>query len=226
VDDTQKLVHRILAGDNDAWRDLQTRVEPTILGIARRHRGLRRKGLAQLPDDVAEVRTASLERLAQDDFRNLRNFVERGADADRGSPQSFDAWLYGLVDYVIRDHIRSRYGRAPKLPGEQAGRAQPSKRDLQSHAGRLDDEPERNFLSVVSVTTKLTIGEIFAYIATAFTAQEAQAVRLYFGEGQSYEEIARALQLDNAKLAEQLIRRLNARLRYRFLTPEGGASKA
>jgi DNA-directed RNA polymerase specialized sigma24 family protein len=164
-----------------------------------------------------------LERLAQAEFRNLRRFAERSAEAESGSPHSFDAWLYGLVDFVIRDHLRSRYGRAPKLRSEQATQPQPSKRDLQSHAGRLDDEPDRNFLSVVSVTSKLTIGEIFAYIATKFSPEEAQAVRLYFGEGQSYEEIARALQLENAKAAEQLIRRLNARLRHRFLTPRDAA---
>ena len=218
VEDTSVLVQRTIEGVPGAWSALQALIEPTIVQIVRRHRDLRRKGLADQPDDVSEVRTAALERLARNGFQNLRNFVEQTAERPRS--ESFDSWLYGVVDFAIRDHLRKRFGRAPKLPSTEASRPQPSKRDLQSQAGRLDDEgedPQRGLLEVVSVTTRLTLGEILAFIHSTFSPAEVNAIQLYYVDGSGYEDIAVALSLRDAKEAEQLIRRLNARLRHRFL---------
>lgn len=189
-----------------------------ITRIARRHRDMRRKRLAEQVDDVFEVRTAALERLATNNFHNLRTFLERSADTLR--PESFETWLYGVVDFAIRDHLRKRFGRAPKISAAQGGPVQPSKLDLQSHAGRIDDEPVRDLLSVVGVTTRLTVAEVLTFITKTFSPDEVQAVKLYYMEGRGYEEIASELALDEPRQAEQLIRRLNARLRYRFM-PEG-----
>jgi DNA-directed RNA polymerase specialized sigma24 family protein len=197
-----------------AWSALQGQLDGMIVRIARHHRDLRRKGLADCEDDLAEVRTSALERLATNDFHNLRTFIERSADATRAS--SFESWVYGVVDFAIRDHLRKRFGRAPGATAKQAGRILPSKRDLQSQAGRLDDEPERNLLSAAGVTTLLTVSEILAFIASVFTPEEVRAVQLYYIEGRDHEEIASELSLRDSGQAEQLIRRLNARLRYRF----------
>jgi DNA-directed RNA polymerase specialized sigma24 family protein len=222
VEDTLQLVHRILnAGTGDpaaaaaAWTSLQAALDPLILRIIRGHRDLRRKGLADQPDDVADVRTAALERLASQNFQNLRNFITRSADSQR--PDSLEAWLYGVVDYAIRDHLRKRFGRAPKQPAAH-GAVIPSKRDLQSYAGRLDmgTEPARDLLSEVGVTTRLTLAEVRAFIVESFSPQEVKAVELYYSQGQDYAELAKALALPTPKHAEQLIRRINARLRYRF----------
>jgi DNA-directed RNA polymerase specialized sigma24 family protein len=217
VEDTGKLVQRILAGDLEAWPVLQQCLEPEIMNIARRHPSMRRKGLAGLPDDLAEIRTAALERLCAGQFNNLRQFSERSALSASQGGETFDAWLYGLVDFTVREHVRKRYGRAPKAQPDSAQAPQPSKRDLQSHAGRLDEQLERSLLASLSVTTRLTLAEIFAYIANDFTEDEARAVRLYFLEDRSFEDIARTLNLADAKTAERLVRRLNARLRYRFV---------
>jgi DNA-directed RNA polymerase specialized sigma24 family protein len=217
VEDTSVLVRRTVDGVPGAWPALQALLEPAIAQIVKRHRDLRRKGLDR-PDDVAEVRTASLERLARNDFQNLRKFLEQVAEHPRS--ESFDAWLYGVVDFAVRDHLRKRYGRAPKLPSTDASRPQPSKRELQSQAGRLDDEsedPQRSLLEVVSVTTRLTLVEIFAFIADTFSPAEVTAIQLYYVDGNGFAEIADALALPDAKHAEQLIRRLNARLRHRFV---------
>jgi DNA-directed RNA polymerase specialized sigma24 family protein len=211
------LVHRTVAGDTSAWVALQIAIEPTIVRIARGHRGLRSRGLAELPDDVAEIRTSVLERLARDDFRNLRSFVEHSARAETHTAESFDVWLYGIVDFVVREHLRKRYGRAPKPSAEEPQRVRPSKRDLQSHAGRLDEQSERVFLQHLTMTAQLTVAEIFAFIAGAFAPAEAEAMRLYYREDLSFEELAAKLELPSAKAAEQLVRRLNARLRYRFM---------
>jgi len=203
-----------VAGDTSAWTALQAEIEPLISCMARRHRGLRRKGLADEPDDVAEVRTVVLERLAEDNFRNLRSYVARSNGC--ASPQSFEGWLYGTVDYAVLDHLRKRFGRAPKRTVAEVGRVQPSKRELQSQAGRLTDEPESEAPRVAGVTTRLTIVQIQTFIEEALTPDETKAVRLYYLEDRSIDEIAAVLGLENAKAADQLIRRLKARLRYRF----------
>jgi DNA-directed RNA polymerase specialized sigma24 family protein len=218
VDDTLKLVQKTIDGDTAAWTALQALLDPTIVRITRRHQSLRRKGLAEQVDDISEVRTSSLQRLKANGFHNLRSFMERHAEG--AAAESFDSWLYGVVDFAIRDHLRQRFGRAPKVPAAEGGRVQPSKRDLGSRAGRLDDEPERNLLTAAGVTTHLTVAEIMAFIAENFSADEARAVQLHYLEGRSYAELATALSLRDAKQAEQLIRRLNARLRYRF-APSG-----
>lgn len=215
--DLQALVHRTVDGDLAAWGELQAAVEPTILAIARRHRELRQRGLAALPDDLAEIVAATLERLARGEFQNLRDFVARQRQADGPQTQSFDAWLYGAVDFAVRDHLRKRFGRAPKLRADAAPRAQPSKRDLQSQAGRLDGGVERSFLHTLGMTAKLTAAEIFKYVEATFTAEEALALRLYYREDCSWEEIATRLTLPDAGAAERLVRRLNARLRYHFV---------
>jgi len=212
--DIKSRVRSIVQGDLNAWRELQAELDPIILRMARSHRSLRSKGLADQPDDLSDVRTAALERMAHSDFRNLRHFIERDASAD--NPESFESWLYGVVDFTIRDHLRKRFGRAPKVSSADSGAVQPSKRDLQSRAGRLDDEPERALLTAVGMTTRLTVAEVMAFVASSFSAQEAHAIRLFYLEGRGHDDIARELALPDPKQAEQLIRRLNARLRYRF----------
>lgn len=222
MSDLNQLVQRTVAGEAAAWAELQVAVVPTVQAITRAHRGMRSKGLAAQPDDVAEVVTVTLERLARDDFQNLRRFYERSEQA--GQPDSFDAWLYGTVDFVVREHLRRRFGRAPKQEAK-AERPQPSKRDLQSHAGRLDDDGalDRMLLSQLGMTMRLTAAQIFAHIERDFTPDEARALRMYFSDDAGFEEIAKALALADAKAAERLIRRLNARLRYRFLATEPDA---
>ena len=218
VDDTLKLVRRTLEGDSAAWTALQGVLDPTIVRIARRHQSLRRKGLAEQVDDIAEVRASSLQRLKANSFHNLRSFMQRHAQAAQG--ESFDTWLYGVVDFAIRDHLRHRFGRAPKTTAAESGKVQPSKRDLGSRAGRLDDEPAPNLLTAAGVTGHLTVAEILAFIADNFSADEAKAMQLHYLEGRSYAELATELGLPDGKQAERLIRRLNARLRYRFAPPE------
>lgn len=74
--------------------------------------------------------------------------------------------------------------------GSRGKSKDPSRRDLQSHAGRIDDEPERNLLSVVGVTTRLTVAEIMAFIAKTFSPDEVRAVQLYYVDGHGYDAIA------------------------------------
>lgn len=217
--DTEELLRRTLVGDVEAWGALQAVIYPQIAAIVRRHKTLRAKGLGT-PDDVAEVATTTLERLSHDNFRNLRSMLEKRRTEGLEAPASFEAWLYGATDFVIREHLRKRYGRAPKQPTEEKTRPKPSKRDLQSQAGRIDDALEQSLVESLGMTNKLTIAEIRHYVATAFEPDEVRALHLYFGEGHGFAEIAATLELPSAEDAERLIRRLNARLRYHFGTSD------
>ena len=212
------LVLRIVRGEPEQWPALQSAIQPTIVAIARSHAQLRKRALATLEDELADVVAATLERLARDDFKNLRRFAEQPVVAVAGS-RSFDTWLYGAVEFAVRDHLRKRYGRAPKEEREPQ-RVRPSRRDLQSHAGRLEDvgESDRSLLHTLQMTAKLTAGEIFSFASAHFTAAELRALELYYLEQQTFEELASSLALRDAREADRLIRRLNARLRHRFVT--------
>jgi hypothetical protein len=181
---------------------------------------MRKCGLAQLSDDVAEVTTTTLERLACDGYRNLTRYLERRDQLGLSRTQSFDSWLYGATDFVIREHLRKRFGRAPRPAANAASEARPSRRDLASNAAPIEeDRLERSHIRVLGVTTRLTLAEIFAYVTIEFDPDEAQAMKMYYQDESSFAAIATALDLVGPHEAEKLIRRLNARLRHRFSTP-------
>lgn len=212
-----ELVRRVVAGERAAWPTLQHLIQPTILAVARSHRDLRRKGFAQVEDELSEIATSTLERLARDDFKNLRRFLAALDQGGDGRPTSFDSWLYGATDFAIREHLRRRFGRAPAKVSERL-RVVPSKRDLQTGAGRLDQSDElRVAFETLKMTTKLAAGEIWAFAERTFSPLEVRALRSYFVDGATFGELASSCALDDAADAERMIRRLTARLRYHFL---------
>ena len=215
ADGPDALIRATVAGDKQAWQALVTAIAPRIEAIARSHEGLRSRGLAAQPDDVSEVVTAALERLAANEYRTLTRYREQQRTAPE-SGQSFDSWLYGAVDFTIREHLRKRYGRAPAA-GSKSGKPRPSKREFGTQAGRLDDEHlDRSFIHTLGVTTKITARQIFAYVDSTFSKDEARAMQMYYKQESSLVEIAEALDLENEQAAHKLIRKLNARLRYKF----------
>lgn len=215
----EQLVRRAAQGEIDAWQELLLTLSPEILAVGRRNRLLRRKGLAKLDDHLAEVQVGTLERLSREQFSNLQDFLKREQELPAKDGADFDSrfhdWVFGAVDYAARAYVTKRYGRRPKVPSSEAERPQLSKVDLHTYAGRLDQEPERGFLQTLGMTARLTVAELFARIEQEFTADEARAMQLYYRAERSFEEIARELGLADGKAADQLIRKLNARLRYR-----------
>ncbi|HEX7479236.1 MAG TPA: hypothetical protein VF331_15630, partial [Polyangiales bacterium] len=104
-----ELVQAVVQGSKpEAWQALQVQVVPRIEAIARGHDSLRAKGMHASLDEIAEiaeVRTATLERLAHDDFQNLRRYLAQ-RDAAAAQPSSaFDSWIYGAVDFAVREMI-------------------------------------------------------------------------------------------------------------------------
>lgn len=218
------LIRAVVAGDAQSWQELVTVLAPSMESIARSHPAMRKRGLALHGDDIAEVVTTTLERLARDGHRNLSRYLAQRDAPESGRAQSFDSWLYGAVDFVIRDHLRKRYGRAPKPSTPDAcEECQPraSRRDLGTNASPLDEERlARSCARALGVTSQLSLAGIFAFVESEFDAAEIQAMRLYYQAERSFAEIASALDLPDARDAERLIRRLNARLRHRFAAPD------
>lgn len=180
---------------------------------------MRRRGLSGLVDDVADVRTAVLARLARSEFDNLRRYLAQRSLTAR--PQSFDSWLYGTVDYAIREHLRQRYGRAAKPPLEgrpdESAPHTPTKRELNTQAELWDENVASwSGLGALGVTTKLSVASILRYMEQQFSARERDAMYLHYAEDQSFAAIAERLGMRDGREAEKLIRRLNARLRHRF----------
>jgi DNA-directed RNA polymerase specialized sigma24 family protein len=217
VEDYDSLIHAVIAGDRAAWAELVGALVPHIRRMAASHKSMRARQLATAPDDVSEVTTASLERLSRDGFHNLRRYLLQrehlGARAQR-----FDSWLYGAVDFTIREHVRRRYGRGGRASAMQA---LPSKRDLSTDAGKWGEEPAA-LLSELGVTGRLELLQIFEYVDRHFAEPETRAMRLHYAEGLAFDELALRLGLPDAHSAERLIRKLNQRLRQRFGSKHSG----
>ena len=187
---------------------------------------MRAKGLAALPDDVAEVGTLTLERLASNDFENLRRFLALRGSEGGGIREAFDRWLYGAIDLAVRDHLRTRFGRAPRKEADASLCKQPSKRDINTNADRLDSDDDAFPLYADDVASKVTVAEVFAHVEATFFPFEVRALRMYYVEDLSFGQIAEALKMGSVKDAEALIRRLNARLRYHFMRSRQPAKAA
>lgn len=216
--DMDRTITAVVQGDRDAWSALIRELGPGLRAMAARHRSMRGKGQAT-DDDVSEVVTATLERLRRDDFRNLRLYLGQVEALGPGAAQGFESWVYGALDYAVRDYLRSRHGRAPRR-SHSATRLMLSKRDLGTLAGRFPTGQEPALPHALQgVTTRLTLAQIAEVVGQEFSGQERQAFELYYGKDAGFERIAGKLGLENAKAAERLIRRLNARLRHRFVRP-------
>jgi hypothetical protein len=206
-----------VAGESSAWQALQRAVIPQLARIARSHDSMRSRGLHTAVDDVNEVTTSTLERLASNDFRNLRSYLRQRDSAENQRPQTFDSWMYGAADYAIREHLRRRFGRRP-AGGQADQRPRPSKRELNTHAADVDGLVQESSLGrALGITSALLMVKIVAYAEANFLPQEIQAFRLYLA-GTDLAQIAETCQLESAEAAAKLVRKLNARLRYKFAT--------
>jgi hypothetical protein len=211
------LVEQVVAGDSTAWQALQTWAFPLLQRWTRSHPSMRRRRLNSLVDDVHEVATATLERLCADEFTNLRKYCAlRSCD-----PQAtLEAWLYGALDFTVREHLRARFGRfrGRKSEGQPVQLLALNKRDLNTLAPRLQEDVLT--MRREALTSRLTWAQILSYVQAQFTSNDAQAIQHYVERNASYEELAEVLGLASADDAERLIRKLKERLRVHFRAEE------
>jgi DNA-directed RNA polymerase specialized sigma24 family protein len=211
------LVRAVVAGDSAAWAALQLEVIRRVDSIVPSHESVRARGLQRLDDDLQELKTATLERLSANDFRNLRRYVALLDDANLNRKQTFESWLYGTVDFAIREHLRRRYGRAPTQPKNEFNTPSPSKRAFHTESLPLEDaEGSDALVHTLGITRGIAAAEIVTYVDDNFADDEVQAFRLHYLEDVAFSEIAQALALGDSHEAEKLLRRLTARLRLHF----------
>ena len=218
------LVFGVVHGDRAAWFQLTLHIEAWVESHAPRHWRMRKARLASSPDDVRDVLLETLERVDRDDFAELRRYLEKkqahtpDVRAEPAEPElSFVAWLAGLVDFAIREHIRRRYGRT------QRGKAQPgdtrpglSKRSLHSWAIHPDEGSSAVLPgATLGMSRILTANSILSYASEAFDARELGLFRRYL-EQSSFEELAAEFALAGPEQARAEVRRLKERLRARF----------
>ncbi len=226
------LVLGVVRGDRSAWFQLTVYIEHWVSWRVPRHWRMRKAKLRDSEDDVRDVLLAVLERVGQDDFRALRQYLERKAsevpdvryEAAPGSeqtPTSFVAWLEGMVDFAIRDHVRKRYGRksvATLREQREPKTSSPTltKRDLHSWAVHPTRPASGEFgRAHPAVSGVLTARAILRYAAESFNERELSVFRRYL-EQASFEELSEEFELGGSKAAEAEIRKLKERLRAHF----------
>jgi hypothetical protein len=232
------LVLGVLRGDRAAWFQLTLHIEQWVESHVPRHWRMRKARLSGSRDDVRDVLLETLERVDRDDFRALRQYLERkleavpdvrsggegrsASQAESGAaPESltFVAWLAGVVDFAIREHVRKRYGRASAArrdPQDEAPLPALTKRSLQSWAVHPSDGSSGNFGSAnAGLSRVLTARSILSYAAEAFDAHELALFRRYL-EQATFEELAEEFALPDVDAARAEVRKLKERLRARF----------
>jgi DNA-directed RNA polymerase specialized sigma24 family protein len=211
-----ELLAPTIAGDRAAWQMLMAQLEPNIRALARSNRDLRKKNLRS-PDDISEVTVGTFVRLAKDDFRNLRGFLDKHADS-ANLQDALRGWISTAVNYEAWDHIRRKFGTyIPPKPGSDAQCPQPSVTDLNTHAGRIHlGAGEEIAMRTLSMTLKVTSAQIIAHALEHFDAVEIKGLYAHYIEELSAREMAEKLGLASPEEADRLVRRVKERLRVRF----------
>jgi DNA-directed RNA polymerase specialized sigma24 family protein len=232
------LVMGVVRGDRAAWFQLTLYIEQWVESHVPRHWRMRKARLSGSVDDVRDVLLETLERVDRDDFRALRLYLERKLQAvpdvrsavdtapERRAaagalpePLTFVAWLAGVVDFSIREHVRKRYGRAPAGRRDQDDDAPLpalTKRSLQSWAVHPSAGGTGQFGSAnAGLSRVLTARSILSYAAETFDAPALSLFRRYL-EQASFEELADEFGLPGADAARAEVRKLKERLRVRF----------
>jgi len=198
------LVLCAATGDEVAWRDLWSRLEPRLTALLRRRTFI---VVSRSDDDCRDVVVAIMSRLREDGFRRLGSYVAmRVADPDL----TFMRWLTvvakrvaidclrGHPDYV--DHRRSAEGEEP--PGLWI-----ETEELPTDGSLSGGRPP--------MTNRVAAQQILRYAAGVLSDPQRQALELWT-EQASCDDIARVLKLDGPEDAERLIHAAVERLRRHF----------
>jgi hypothetical protein len=224
------LVLGVVHGDRTAWFELTLHIEAFVEPHVPRHWRMRKARIARSEDDVRDVLLATLERIDRDDFRSLRDYLQRKQeevpdvrDATRNAI-TFASWLAGLVEFAVRDHVRKRYGRAPSARGLPMEAQQPvlTKRSLHSWAVHPTETQSGLYGSAApGLSRLLTARSVLRYASEVFDARELRFFERYL-EHASFDELAQEFALASPELARAEARRLKERLRARFREPRAG----
>lgn len=193
-------VPRVVAGDDAAWKDFVTQLEPHLIALLSRSRTL--GPLRHSVDDCRAVMLKVLERLKKDDFRGLRLFQPWSV---ANPTKDFGDWIRIVTVNMARDHVSARLGDAERG----------NKRMLHTLASILPGDDDRRLAFRPMITNDQLARELMEYAARALEPVQLRALRLWI-EGASFEELAAELDLPRSQDATKLVRAAVARLRRQF----------
>ena len=200
-DGLRQLVSRTVGGDPAAWQALWAAIEPRLQRMVGHPGFLGRLG--QREDDRRNIVVEVMARLRADGHRRLGLFVDAHA---RNPDLRFSSWLRVLAKRVGIDYLRSH--------AEYVDRRRRGEQGEWVDVGTL---PSASKLpgGRPPVTDLGTAQELLRYAAGAVTDQQRRALELWV-QTESYDAIARALELADASEAERMVRAVIERLRRRF----------
>jgi DNA-directed RNA polymerase specialized sigma24 family protein len=196
------LVRKTLVGDEDAWRELWTAVEPMISCIAANWRLTSR--LSRRSDDRLNIVLQVMERLRADDFRRLRAF----AGEENGT---FRLWLATVASHTAISYLRAH----PEYFRRSSAEAR-----KQGCWVRLELVPEPPDDLQVDPFGEIERHGLFETAFRHLRHDQRKALLLWL-EDRDDAEIARLLELADAASARRLVRSALKRLRDRLVPQQG-----
>lgn len=213
IDDAEleRLVAATATGDEHAWGQLWSAIEPALSRIIAQPRFLGRLG--QVEDDRRNIVVLVMDRLRRDRFARLRLYL----DARRGNPRlRFMGWLRVVAKRVGVDYLRAhpdyvrRHDAGASAPGHWV---EPKTLPPASRIG--GERPP--------VTARGTARELLRFAAGAIPAEQLRALELWIAS-ETFADIAQALDLPGPTDAERLVRAAIERLRRHYRDREGEPS--
>jgi DNA-directed RNA polymerase specialized sigma24 family protein len=204
------LVKRTCEGDEQAWQELWSWLDPRLTAMVRKFRLAR---ISHEEDDRRGVVLDVMSRLREDDFRRLRLFADA---AERDARLALLPWLKVVAKRVAIDYMRAhpdyvnpvRHGNGPRGAGQWK-----DPKSLPPPSLLPGERPP--------MTRDGTAREMLAHARDVLPEQHYQALALKVG-GESAADIARALGLASAAEAERIVRSALERLRRKFRTTMSG----
>ena len=206
-EEVETLVVAAAARDEGAWQKLWAAIEPPLSRIIAQPRFLGRLG--QREDDRRNIVVAVMGRLRADHFGRLQMYL----DARRANPRlRFISWLRVVAKRVGIDYLRShpdyvrRHDENASRPGQWVD------------AGTLPPASQI-FGERPPVTNRGTAHELLVFAQGAIPEEQRRALELW-AQSESFEDIAKALNMKSASEAEKTVRAAIERLRRRFRVAE------
>jgi DNA-directed RNA polymerase specialized sigma24 family protein len=209
--DIEGLVLAAAHGEERAWKELWTVLEPRVHSIVRRQR-LFAVRVENRSDDLRDVFVAFMGRLHANHFSRLRRYLsQRSAQPSL----TFLAWASVVAKRVAIDCLRAHPDYVDTRRSAARGPG------VWIRAERL--APDRRISGGGPTLSGIAAREIMRYAETALPALQRAALELWLGH-RSDGEIARALQLGHPADAQRLVHAALERLRRHYRAPACNAS--
>lgn len=205
VDDKEieEVVKAAAGGNESAWQQLLAELHPQLSRIVAQPRFLGKLG--GIEDDRLNIVLAVFERLKANQFARLGLYLE----AHKTNPQlRFMSWLRVVAKRVGIDYLRAhpeylrRHDANASRPGEWV-----DPKTLPPASALVGDRQH--------VTTKGTARELLRYAASELPTTQRRAIEMWL-QSESFDDIAKQLELKTSAEADKLVRAGLERLRRKF----------